>query len=298
MLLLTGATGFIGSHLARRLVADGWEVRCLVRKPEQTSGFLRQNCELFSGDILDPVRLTSALRGVEGIINLVGIIREKKGLTFEAAHRQGTRNLLQAAREVGVTRFIQMSALGTRPEATSRYHQSKWQGEEAVRHSGLAYTIFRPSVVFGPEDQFINLLLKMARKLPVLPHFGWGRVQPIWVEDVVTCFARSLNDAGAVGRTFDLAGPEAFTIDELFDMLCRLLGTSKPRLTPPQWLLWAGARMFELTPHPPLTREQLVMLTEENPVDIGAMTGCFGLYPRALENYLGELLNLPSPSAS
>jgi NADH dehydrogenase len=289
MLLLTGATGFVGSHLARRLVADGWEVRCLVRKPEQAPDFLRQNCELFPGDILQPSGLSAALRGVEGIIHLVGIIRESRGVTFEKVHGQGTRNLLQAAREAGVTRFVHMSALGARPEAASRYHQSKWAAETAVRNHGLAYTVFRPSVIFGPEDQFINLLLKMIPKLPVLPHFGWGNVQPIWVEDVVTCFCRSLNDAGAVGRSFNLAGPKIYSLDELFDLLSRRLGKSKPHLTPPQWLLWAGAKMLELTPHPPLTREQLLMLGEDNVADIGAMVGCFGLSPRSLENYLQEL---------
>jgi uncharacterized protein YbjT (DUF2867 family) len=290
MLLLTGGTGFVGSHLARRLIAEGWEVRCLVRKPEQAPAFLRQNCDLFEGDILDASRLPAVLRGIEGIINLVGIIQEKKGLTFEKIHLQGTRNLLQAAREAGVGRFLQMSALGARPGTTSGYHQSKWEAEEAVRNSGLAYTVFRPSIIFGKEDQFINLLLKLARRLPVLPHFGWGKVQPIWVEDVVTGFSRSLNDIGAIGRSFDLAGAKVYSLDELLDLLSRLLGTAKPRLTPPQWLLWAGARMSELTPHPFLTREQLHLLGEDNTADIGAMQGSFGLSPRSLEDYLEELL--------
>lgn len=290
MLLVTGATGFVGGEIVKRLIQQARGVRCLVRDPARAPEFLSRHCDSFQGDVLDTESLSRAVRGIAGIVHLVGIIRETKEATFEKMHVQATLNLLRAAQGAGVKRFLHMSALGSRPNAPSRYHQTKWKAEEAVRESGLDYTIFRPSVIFGPEDKFINLLAKMVRSSPILPRFGRGSLQPIWVEDVAMCFARSLDDDLTAGRAFDLGGPKAFRLDELMDLLCSVLEVRKPRLGSPEWMLRAAAAVMELTPKPLLTREQLLMMGEDNVCDIGPMTEAFGIAPRSLEDYLREHL--------
>ncbi len=288
MFLLTGATGFVGGHIVRRLAQAGESVRCLARHPERAGDLFPRQCELAKGDVLDFGSISAAMQEARAVIHLVGIIRETKETTFDALHVRATRNVLRAAKEQGVPRFLHMSALGARPGAACRYHQTKWQAEEAVRASGLAYTIFRPSVIFGPEDEFINMLAKMIRLNPVLPRFGKGRIQPIWVEEVAACFAHSLQDDSTIGRAFELAGPEVFSVDELIDLLCRTLRKKRLRLPAPNWFLRAFATVAQLLPNPPLTREQLLMLGEDNTCDITEMQAVFGIAPRRLEDYLRE----------
>lgn len=297
MVLLTGATGFVGRHIAARLVKEGWRVRCLVRDPARAPEFLRHHCELAQGDARDAEAAAQAAQGVEAIIHLIGIIRETKDARFEELHVGATVNLLQAAQRNGVRRFVQMSALGARADGPTPYLRTKWRGEEAVRASGLSYTIFRPSIIFGPEDEFINMLARLARRMPLLPRFGRGWMQPIWVEDVADCFVRSLKDELTFGRSFALGGPEVFTLDQIIELLCRLQGISKPRVKPPWPLLKLGARLIERFPGAPVTHDQLLMLEEDNTCDIGAMQGAFGIALRRLEDYLRELLGIPGEPA-
>ena len=193
--LVTGATGFVGREIVRQLHAAGHTIRILARSPHSPrvqEAVSRCGAEVHPGDVLDAASLDGALNGMDAVIHLVGIISEVGESTFENVHTRGTGNMVAAARQAGVRRFVHMSALGTRPNAVSRYHQTKWAAEELVRHSGLDFTIFRPSLIYGPEDQFVNLFARMIRLSPVVPLMGSprARFQPVPVETVAAAFVR------------------------------------------------------------------------------------------------------------
>ena len=154
MILVTGGMGFVGSHLIRQMRKQGLHVRALVRNPEKAKELKELKVELIPGDIADRDALDDAAAGVERVIHLVGIIQEAHGATFQGVHVEGTRNLIAAAKKAGVRHFLYQSALGTRPAAKSEYHRTKWQAEELVRASGIPFTILRPSLIYGPGDQF------------------------------------------------------------------------------------------------------------------------------------------------
>ena len=170
----------MGREIVRQLHAAGHTIRILARSPPPPrvqEAVSRWGAEVHPGDVLEPLRSAGRLAGTDAVIHLVGIISEVGDSTFENVHTRGTRNMVAAAQQAGVRRFVHMSALGTRPNAASRYHQSKWAAEEMVRHSGLEFTIFRPSLIYGPQDQFINLFAKIIRLSPVVPLLGSPRAR-------------------------------------------------------------------------------------------------------------------------
>jgi NADH dehydrogenase len=286
--LLTGGTGFVGLEVARALSAAGYTFRVLARNPKspaaQTAAGLG-GAALCEGDVTDARSLPRAMDGVQTVIHLVGIIREARQITFELLHTKATRNVVEAARQAGVRRFIHMSALGTRANAVSRYHQTKWAAEEAVRGSGLDFTIFRPSLIYGPGDQFVNLFARMARISPVLPVMGSGRArfQPVAVETVAAAFVRALAEPKAIGRTFDLCGPDALTLPQILDEILAASGRRRWTLRIPLPLACVQATLLEflygkiLGKPPPLNRDQLVMLEEETVGDRKPAVELFGL---------------------
>ena len=226
--LVTGATGFVGREIVRQLQAAGHSTRILVRSPYSPrvqEAASRWGAEAHRGDVLEAASLGRALQGMDAVIHLVGIISEVGESTFENVHTGGTRNVVAAAQEAGVRRFVHMSALGARPNAASRYHLSKWAAEELCRHNGLACTIFRPSLIYGPEDHFINLFVKIIRVSPVVPLLGSpsARFQPVPVEAVAAAFVRSLGEPKSVGQTYDLCGPEALRLLEIVDRILDVL---------------------------------------------------------------------------
>src|SRR5579859_5313023 len=196
---VTGASGFVGEEIVRQLHAAGHSIRILARQPRSPraqEAASEYRAEIHPGNVLDADSLRGGLKDCEAVIHLVGIISEIGRNTFENVHTQGTKNMVAAAREAGVKRFAQMSALGTRPDAVSRYHQSKWVAEEIVRGSGLDWTIFRPSIIYGPKDHFVNLFARLARFSPVLPIIGRGdwKLQPVPVGDVAAAFVKCLTE--------------------------------------------------------------------------------------------------------
>ena len=225
------------------------------------------------GNILDSASLGPALDGTDAVIHLVGIISEIGENTFENVHTRGTQNLLAAARSAGIKRFVHMSALGTRPNAVSRYHKTKWAAEEAVRNSALDYTIFRPSLIFGPQDQFVNLFAKIIRFSPIVPILADDRAhfQPVAIEDVASAFVRALNEPKSIGQTYDLCGPEALTLRQIVDAICRAMGRRRLKLRVPLFLSRLQANFLEFIfpllfgKAAPLNRDQLIMLHEDNP---------------------------------
>ncbi len=273
--LVTGGTGFVGRAVLRELAVQGHTARLLVRAPRRTGqggpgGELKG--EKVGGDVLNRDSLPAAARGMDAIIHLVGIISEAGDATFARVHVEGSRNMSQAAAEAGVRRFVHMSALGTRPQAVSRYHQSKWAAEEIVRASGLDYTIFRPSLIYGREDQFVNFFATLARWSPVLPIMGEGkaRLAPIAVEAVAKAFVGSLAEPRSLGKTFDLCGSERLVFREILEAILSASGRRRWCLRIPLPLARAQAALLELVfgrllrRPPPLNRDQLIMLQEEN----------------------------------
>ncbi|PYJ08097.1 MAG: hypothetical protein DME25_02330 [Verrucomicrobia bacterium] len=298
--LVTGATGFVGRHIVRELHRAGHAIRILSRRSHLSAAACaleeQFSVENWGGDVLDPNYLPSACKGRDAIIHLVGIIAEIGKHTFENVHAVGTKNVVQAARDAGVKRLVHMSALGTRPNAASRYHQTKWAAEEIVRQSGLDWTIFRPSLIYGPDDQFVNLFAKMIRLSPILPVMGdaCARLQPVSVETVAAAFARSLTEPKAIGQTYDLCGPETFTLPQLLDEILRAMGRRRLKLRVPPALARCQAASLEfvfprlLRRAPPLNRDQLLMLQEDNVGDASPANALFGLRSGTFREGIGK----------
>jgi NADH dehydrogenase len=235
MILVTGGTGFVGQEVVLALLKLGYKVRLLVRNPLRAGRFANNpQIELVQGDVLRPETLPAAMRDVQAVIHLVGIIVETRHVTYEQAHYEATRNLLSAAQEVGVTRWMQMSAAGTRPYASSQYHLTKWRAEELVRQSGLDWTILRPSLIYGHDshDRLLNMIRRVLSKpvseltLNSFPLLDGGRplVQPVSVREVAHCFAHGLAKEASVGRTFELVGPVPLSWREMVFKIATALG--------------------------------------------------------------------------
>ncbi|HEY6007492.1 MAG TPA: complex I NDUFA9 subunit family protein [Geobacteraceae bacterium] len=291
LIFISGATGFIGGHLRRTLLARGHRLRLLAHRTAEapTAGV-----ETVNGDVTRKESYAAMVRGCDAVINLVGIIREfpGKGVTFERLHVEATGAMVAAAREAGVGRYLQMSALGTRPDATSRYHRSKYRAEEQVRASGLDWTILRPSIVFGPRDGFVNILAGQIRSLPAVPVIGDGayRIQPISADDVARCFADALELPGTVAQTFELCGPDRLTYNNMLDTIGRVLGKGRViKLHSPLGLMKLIVPVFQTLPFFPITMDQLTMLVEENVCD-GRWRETFRFEPKGFEAGIREYL--------
>jgi uncharacterized protein YbjT (DUF2867 family) len=295
---LTGGTGFVGTAALEQLLQAGHTVRCLARSGSERKLHFppekRSQIEIALGDITQPELLKSLIAGCDAVVHLVGIIREipRAGVTFEKIHYEGTRNVVDAAqsarhdlRSAGTKRFVHVSALGTRPNARSRYHQTKYRAEEYLKASGLCYTIFRPSIMFGARDKFVNLLRRFI--FPCAPVFipgnGKSRLQPIAVEDVALALTRALTSASSADRLersenqiYEVGGPEQFTFDELIDAIAEVKGVRcYVKVHTPLGLLKPAVRLLERFLFFPLSSDQLVMLTEDNVCDASAFVRDF-----------------------
>ncbi|MCZ7372915.1 MAG: complex I NDUFA9 subunit family protein, partial [Candidatus Methanoperedens sp.] len=279
MILVTGGTGFVGSHLIKRLASERIQKRCLARKTSAIEKLKELGIEVAYGDVLDKESLKKAVEDVETVIHLVGIIVEKKGATFEIIHTQGTKNLVDASKAAGVQRFIYISALGARENARSRYHKTKWEAERAVINNGMEYVIFRPSIMIGEGGEFITMLSKIVRWAPIIPIIdGESKVQPIYVENTVDCIIKSLIDTKTTNRIFEIAGPDQITYKELFLTLMEVLDVDNPTFQIPTTFMWPAARILEgIMEKPPITTQQVIMLQEDNICDIREMQEVFNL---------------------
>jgi NADH dehydrogenase len=293
---VTGGTGFVGKAVIRALLAQGFLVRCLVRPGSEhdLKGF--ESIDRVPGDVLQPDGLTASVEGCSALVHLVGIIREQRGVTFERLHVQATRNMLALARAAGIKRFAQMSALGTRPGARARYHQTKWEAEEAVRASDLAWTILRPSIIFGRGDAFMSILGRAVKQLPVMPVLGDGRyrLQPIPVEQVAEGFARALRAPESVRQTYEVAGPTPYAFVDLLDEIGRALARPRVRkLHVPLAPVRALTRALDWLPFYPLSTDQINMLEEESVTDPSRFFAELGLQPEPLAAGLKRMFAAP-----
>ncbi len=299
-ILVTGGTGFVGREIVRQLRISGHRSFLLVRDAESRTTkevAFRHGAKLRAGNILDPASLRSACAGVDAIIHLVGIISELGAQNFENVHARGTRNMVFAAQNAGIRRFLHMSALGTLSDARSRYHQSKWKAEEQVRRSGLAWTIFRPSIIYGPGDGFVGLFAKMIRFSPVVPVIGRGRTrfQPVPVRSVGLAFVKALSEPRAIGETYDLCGGETLTFNAMVDQIMAVMQKRRFRLHIPFGIARCQAAFLEVTfpwllhKAPPLNRDQLIMLQEDNLGNGSRANELFGLKPVSFRDGIGYL---------
>lgn len=287
MILVVGATGFIGSHLVEALRAKGISAGCLLRDPARPGPCA--GLATVKGDITDPASLQGALQGVHTVVNLAGIIAEKGGQTFRKIHVQGVENLLKEAMVSGVSRFFHQSALGADPDSKAMYHRTKAQGEEAVRSSGIPFTIFRPSLVVGRGDGFTSKVMDMLRAPgPFVPVPGSGEAlfQPLYVDDWVECFLKALDDPDSAGRVYELGGPEHLSFNSIVEQTAEAMGVRKRLLHIPMGLAGLGVRLLEKTSLSPATSEQLMLLDTDNICDPGGVRKQFGFDPMPFERAL------------
>jgi NADH dehydrogenase len=261
VILLTGGTGFVGRHIVRALLAGEKDVRALVRNPKEGASL---GSEVVEGDMTDAASLRRAVEGVDVVVHLVAV-RQGKPELFQRVMVEGTRNLLAAANEAGVRRFVLMSALGTSEESKDLvpYYGAKWQMEQDVKASGLPYVIFRPSFIFERDGGILPTFRKLAKLTPVTPIIGSGeqRIQPIWAGDVAAYFDKAIDLDAATGRTFELGGPDTVSWNEFWARLKRVLGMRRPSVHVPVGLMKVNALLTERLPgNIPLTRDLLKML--------------------------------------
>jgi uncharacterized protein YbjT (DUF2867 family) len=263
MILVTGGTGFVGPHVVHALRARELSVRVLVRDTRRGARAAAWGAELATGDVTDPASLRAAMAGVDTVVHLVAIIKGSRA-DFDRVMAGGTRNLVAAAKNAGVRRFVLMSALGVNEQTKNAvpYFAAKWEMEQAVKESGIEHVIFRPSFVFGKDGGALPTFIRLARFAPVTPIVGSGtlRLQPIWVEDVAEHFARAIDLGPAANRTFELGGPDAPTWNEFWERLKRVLGSRRPSIHVPVAAMKLQALLTERLPGAPVTRDQLTML--------------------------------------
>ncbi len=291
--LVTGATGFVGKAVVQDLLVAGHQVVAGSRGGKQV-----HSAQGISLDVTNPDSVRRVVDTVqpEAVIHLVGIIREKGSQTFEAVHTVGTQNLLEALKPYR-SRLVHMSALGAALDSPSGYSSSKARAENAVKASGLPYTIFRPSLIFGPGDDFFGNVLKNLVSLPpIVPIIGDGLFpfRPVWVGDVSRAFVRALELPHSVGQSlgqsFDLTGPTEYTFKELLSLELAALGRKKPMLHVPLFVMNLMVPLMQILPNPPITKDQYSMLKAGNTANPSPAREVFGLEMESLEAWLPRIL--------
>jgi len=264
VIFVTGGTGFVGPKVVYALRAEDRPVRCLVRSASRGRTLASWGCELAEGDVTDPASVERGVAGCDTVVHLVAMI-EGRPEQFERVMSEGTRNVVEAAKQAGARRFVLMSALGTSEQTKDLvpYFRSKWAMEQAVKDSGLEYVTFRPSFVFGKDGGILPRLMRISRLAPVTPIVGDGeqRSQPIWVDNVAEYFARAIDLDAAANRTFELGGPDVVTWNELYARIKKVLGKRRPSIHIPFPVMRLNAAILERFPGPtPVTRDQVKML--------------------------------------
>jgi NADH dehydrogenase len=264
-----GGSGFIGRYVVRRLARQGYLVRVAVRDPEaalflKPMGTVGQIVPLYAS-ITDDTTVAAAVTGADVVINLVGILTESGGAGFQSIQAEGAGRVARLAAAAGVRRFVHVSAIGADAASPSRYARTKAEGEQAVHAAFPRATILRPSVVFGPEDQFFNRFAGIARIAPFMPVIaGSTRLQPVFVGDVADAVMAAVSREDAAGTVYELGGPRVWTMRELMAYVLTQTGRDKRLVTIPMCIARMQASILELVPGQPLTRDQLLLLQRDN----------------------------------
>lgn len=296
MILITGATGYIGRQLVARLVAEGEKPRCLVRDMKRAAELLpADRVELVQGDITNATSLTAAVQGVDTIIAAAFMTADRKpspGNNYQETNVIGTHNLVEAAQTANVQRIIVVSGLGTKPDRPGSYMQGRYLAEKMVIESGLQWTVLRPSVLFGKNAPFIKGLADLIKSAPVLPLIAGGHIkfQPISVEDVVTILTKILADpAGTANKIYTVGGPAQYSFRQVLDLLLQAMKKKRLKVYTPLLLVGIGATVMEgILPKPPLTRAALTLFTFDNITDLDSVERDFDFVPQSFESYLHE----------
>ncbi len=293
-----GGSGFIGRHVCHALAAAGYRVRVATRDRERAKEqlILLPTVDVSTVDVHDPGQLAEFVNGADAVINVVGVLHDGRGSrSFQAAHVELARKVVAACRSRGIGRLLHMSSLASARDGPSRYLRSKGEGEAIVRESGLAWTIFRPSVVFGPGDSFLNLFAKVLRFSPVVALACPGaRFQPVYVEDVAAAFVKGLADPGSFGRSYDLCGPRVYTLRELVDYVGAVTGRRRPVLGLNDTLSYLQALAMEFLPVKLMTRDNYYSMQVPN---VCSCDFPFGIAPTALEAVAPAYLGSRTPRA-
>ncbi|HEV2973581.1 MAG TPA: NAD(P)H-binding protein [Solirubrobacteraceae bacterium] len=290
MLLLTGATGLVGSALLRRLVAEGEQVRCLVRDPRRL-GAQRVRVQIALGDLTDPPSFRNALRGVDTVVHLAASIRDQPRGSIEELNGIATWRMVQAAERAGVERFVFFSALDASTHHRARFFRAKALAEHAVEEADVGSIVFAPSIVYAPGDPWLTLLERLAL-LPLMPVSGRGRAlyQPIWAEDVADCVIAALRTPS--GGRYELAGPETLSHNDLVRTVLRSLGRSRPLVHVPTPIVSRALRLVERVSGPSAFATwdetelmEVTMVSERGAADVEA----FGVAPARMAAVLGGI---------
>jgi NADH dehydrogenase len=284
-----GGTGFLGRHIAQRLVEDGFRVRVAVRHPEAAEAVLPDSVERVRADVRDAASVAAALECAEAVVNAVGLYLERRGESFAAVHVDGARRVAEQAAITGISALVHISGIGADPASGSRYVRARAAGETAVRDAFRQATILRPSVLFGPGDAFFNRLAQIARLTPVFPLFGGGdtRLQPVYAGDVAAAVAKALSLPAARGETYELGGPRSYTYRGLIRLVLQQTGL-KRALLPVPFVFWeAQASLMQVLPKPPVTHDQIVLMKRDNVPALGAPGFAeLGIEPASVETIL------------
>lgn len=317
-----GGSGFVGRHLVNKLADHGWRVRVAVRDPEGAK-FLKPLGDLgqisaVRANILDDASVRRAVENADAVVNLVGILYERGKATFQAIHAEGAERIARAAKDAGTGTLVHMSALGASKDSPARYAQSKAEGEERVRAVFPDAVIFRPSVIFGPEDGFYNTFASLARMLPVLPYFakdapalrrgpggglaldlfgeGGPKFQPVYVGDVAEAMVKALEDPQFAGKTFELGGPDVLTMRDVMRQVSRETRRRRPVLPVPMWVARLQSAFLQFLPNPMLTPDQVRLMERDNVVS-GNFPGFaeLGIQPEPVEAILPQYMDRYRP---
>ena len=282
--LVTGAAGFVGAHVCRHLTERGARVRGLVRSPAKAAERLAtMPVEVHVGDVRDATVMQRATHGCNAVVHLAAIAIERRGQTYEAVNTRGTESVLAAMQATGVRRLIHMSQNGAASSLPYRFLRSKGLAEEAVRASGTEWTILRPSVIFGPEDEFVNVLARLVRLSPFVypvPGGGTARFQPIAVDDVAEVVATTLAERGTVRQAYALGGPAQLTLRQMVERILVAMDAKRILIPLPTALLRPVVALVQrVLPNPPVTTELLDLLKIDNVVAGNALRDAFGIVP-------------------
>jgi len=299
MILVAGGTGFIGRAIVRELAGRGEQLAVMSHRPEAAARrFPGLQVEVRRGDARDAASMKSAVAGTDTVISCMQfpnfpVEDRRKGFTFEEVDARGNERLVAAARDAGVRSYVYLSGAGAAPDAPKHWFRAKWQAEQAIQASGLRYTVFRPSWVYGRDDNSLNRFVAFARRLPFVPVVGDGkqRLQPVFVDDVARAVAESLTADAAANQVFEIGGPDVLTMDGVLRVMLAAMGKKKPLLHAPALLPKFAALLMTPIPNRPLSPDAVDFITADALADNGPLLRALSvrLTPlrAGLETYLG-----------